>query len=51
VAADYIEAYGLDERAATRVLALTHTAMMDALIGCWEAKYYYWTIRRRRPTH
>jgi membrane-associated phospholipid phosphatase len=19
--------------------------MMDALIGCWEAKYYYWTIR------
>jgi len=19
--------------------------MMDALIGCWDAKYYYWTLR------
>ena len=45
VASDYIEAYGLDERAATRAFALTHTAMMDALIGCWDAKYYYWTMR------
>ena len=45
VASDYIDAYGLDERAATRAFALMHAAMMDALIGCWEAKYYYWTIR------
>ena len=45
VAVDYIRAYGLDERAATRALALTHAAMMDALIGCWDAKYHYWTIR------
>jgi membrane-associated phospholipid phosphatase len=22
-----------------------HAAMMDAIIGCWDAKYYYWTIR------
>jgi len=22
-----------------------HVAIMDAMIGCWEAKYYYWTIR------
>lgn len=45
VTTDYITAYGLDERAATRVLALTTGAMMDALIACWDAKYFYWTIR------
>ena len=45
VAGEYIEAYGLDERAATRTFALTNVAMMDALIGCWDAKYHYWTIR------
>ena len=44
-AANYVEASGLDERAATRVFALMSAAMMDALIGCWEAKYYYWTLR------
>ena len=22
--------------------------MMDAMIGCWDAKYHYWTLR---PTH
>jgi membrane-associated phospholipid phosphatase len=45
VASDYIEANALDERAATRAFALTHAAMMDAMIGCWDAKYYYWTLR------
>lgn len=45
LASDYVEAYGLNELAATRAFALTNAAMMDALIGCWEAKYYYWTIR------
>jgi membrane-associated phospholipid phosphatase len=45
VAVDYAQAHGLDERAATRSFALTHAAMMDALIGCWDAKYHYWTIR------
>jgi membrane-associated phospholipid phosphatase len=44
-AADYVEAFGLNERAATRVFALTSAAMMDALIGCWDAKYFYWTLR------
>lgn len=44
-AANYVEAFGLDERAATRVFALTSAAMMDALIGCWDAKYFYWTLR------
>ena len=45
VTADYIEAHGLDERAATYAFALVSSAMMDALIGCWDAKYYYWTMR------
>jgi len=44
-AANYIEEYALDERAATHAFALMHAAMMDALIGCWDAKYYYWTMR------
>lgn len=43
--ADYIQAYGLDERAAAHAFALTTTAMMDAFIGCFEAKYFYWFIR------
>ena len=45
VAADYVKAYRLDERRATYTFALVNAAMMDALIGCWDAKYYYWTIR------
>ena len=45
VTSDYVEAHELNEVAATRAFALTSAAMMDALIGCWEAKYHYWTIR------
>ena len=45
IAADYVADAGLGETAAARVFALTHAAMFDALIGCWEAKYYYWTLR------
>lgn len=44
-AANYIESHGLDERAATHAFALTTMALMDALIGCWDAKYFYWMIR------
>jgi membrane-associated phospholipid phosphatase len=44
-AAGYVEQHELDERAATQVFALMHAAMFDALIGCWEAKYHYWTLR------
>lgn len=47
-AVSYIEQGGLDERSATEVLAMMHTAVFDALIGCWEAKYYYWMLR---PSH
>jgi membrane-associated phospholipid phosphatase len=45
VASNYIAANGLDERAATRTFALTTAAMMDGLIGCFDAKYHYWMIR------
>lgn len=44
-AANYVEAFRLNERAATRAFALMGAAMMDAMIGCWDAKYYYWTLR------
>jgi membrane-associated phospholipid phosphatase len=45
VASEYVAEEGLNEYASAHVLALTHAAMMDALIGCWEAKYYYWYLR------
>ena len=35
----------LDERQTTRMLALVHMAVMDASIGCWDAKFAYWYIR------
>jgi membrane-associated phospholipid phosphatase len=38
----------LDERRAARVLALMHTATMDANIACHDAKYTYWLIRPYR---
>jgi membrane-associated phospholipid phosphatase len=47
VASEYVAEEGLNEYASAHVLALTHAAVMDALIGCWEAKYYYWY---RRPS-
>ena len=44
-AGNYVDAFGLNEPAATRVFALMGAAMMDAMIGCWDAKYFYWTLR------
>jgi membrane-associated phospholipid phosphatase len=45
MAAGWIEESGLHEREATRVFALLDAAMMDAAIGCWDAKVTYWFIR------
>lgn len=44
MASAFIAERGFDERAAAHVFALTNAAAMDAVIGCWEAKYtyYYW---------
>ena len=44
-ASDQIVAHGLSEREATHVFALTSATMMDATIGCWDAKLTYWLIR------
>jgi membrane-associated phospholipid phosphatase len=44
-AIDLVERHHLDERSASRALALMHIAVMDASIGCWEAKFHYFTIR------
>src|SRR6059036_3865497 len=45
VATGWIEESGLREREATHVFALLDAAMMDAAIGCWDAKLTYWFIR------
>src|SRR3989441_284516 len=44
-AAGWIVESGLREREATHVFALLDAAMMDAAIGCWDAKLTYWFIR------
>jgi hypothetical protein len=44
-AAEYIADAGLDERDASHIFALTNSAGLDALIGCWDAKYYYMLLR------
>ena len=43
--AQYVAAAGLDDAAATRVFAMMHAAVFDALIACFEAKYHYWLLR------
>ena len=45
MATQLASAHHLNERAATRMYALMFMAMMDASIGCWDAKYAYWYIR------
>jgi hypothetical protein len=40
-----IQANRLNERSATRVLALANMAAFDANIACWDAKFTYWLIR------
>ena len=45
IATGWIEESALREREATHVFALLDAAMMDAAIGCWDAKLTYWFIR------
>lgn len=45
IAADLIDAHHLDERHAAHALALVNMAISDAVVGCWDSKYTYWTIR------
>jgi membrane-associated phospholipid phosphatase len=45
LASGYIGDHHFDERAAAHVFALTNAAGMDAIIGCWEAKFTDFYIR------
>jgi membrane-associated phospholipid phosphatase len=45
VASDLVAARGLREKDATHMLALLNTAMNDASIACFDAKYTYWLVR------
>lgn len=45
LAAGFIEQHQMDDRAAAHVYALLHTAIMDAVIGCWDAKFEYLVMR------
>jgi membrane-associated phospholipid phosphatase len=45
VATDLAARQNMDELAATRMFAVMYMAVMDASIGCWDAKYAYWYIR------
>ena len=44
-AAMYVAEYGLDEVDAAHVFALMNSAEMDAVLGCWDAKYHYLALR------
>jgi hypothetical protein len=45
LAAQLIVRDGLGERDAARTFAILGTAMADAGIACWRAKYQYWLLR------
>jgi membrane-associated phospholipid phosphatase len=45
LAANFIDQHHMDDRAAAHVYALMHTAVMDAVIACWEAKFEYLVMR------
>jgi membrane-associated phospholipid phosphatase len=45
IALDAATAARLDSGAATRMLATLNAAIADAFIGCWHAKFTWWTVR------
>lgn len=45
LAVELIESHSLNERKATRVLALANMAGFDTAIACWDAKFEYWLVR------
>jgi membrane-associated phospholipid phosphatase len=45
LASEHLVKHGTSEIASARILALMNMAVMDAGIGCWEAKYHYWYLR------
>jgi membrane-associated phospholipid phosphatase len=51
VTSNYVQAMRLDERGAAHAFALTNTAVMDAFVGCFDAKYHYLFIRPPQADH
>jgi membrane-associated phospholipid phosphatase len=45
IASEHLVKHGASELSSARTLALMNMAVMDAGIGCWEAKYHYWYLR------
>jgi hypothetical protein len=45
VARELLVKYRRNETESARILFLANAAVFDALIGCFDAKYYYWYIR------
>ena len=45
IAVPYIQAAGMSDVRAARTFALLDMALMDAAIGCWDAKYTYFNPR------
>ena len=45
IASAALRRHRASERDAARVLAVLNAAASDAVIACFDAKYYYWTIR------
>jgi membrane-associated phospholipid phosphatase len=41
----WVAQHNMSEREVTHMYALTSATMMDATIGCWDAKLTYWLIR------
>jgi membrane-associated phospholipid phosphatase len=45
IARELIRRYRRNDLDAARILFLMHSAVFDAFIGCFDAKYFYWFIR------
>jgi len=41
----WVAAHSMSEREVTHMYALASATMMDATIGCWDAKLFYWLVR------
>jgi membrane-associated phospholipid phosphatase len=44
-AVELIRKYRVKEATAARIMFVTNSAIFDALVGCFNAKYHYWYIR------
>jgi membrane-associated phospholipid phosphatase len=41
----WVTQHAMSERQVTHLYALMSSTMMDATIGCWDAKLFYWLVR------